>query len=793
MKKITLILILLLAFGFSYGQTTLSEGDIAITGVNSDNPDEFSFVLLADILNGTQINFTDHGWQSAGVFNTPGNGGNNEGVITWSATADLSCGTEIIITDLGSNIYSATTGLASETDAGFALSESGDQLFAYQGSLATPTLIYGMNYGHNFGWSEATNTNTTALPPSLIDGVTAIYPGNNDNYSYNCSVVLYEPNILAAIGDLSNWIGTNAINRPALSTCGGFTCSKCISTTTWNGTWSNGLPNDLTKSVIINTNYNTSAGDITACSLTVDTGATLTIGNGSFAEVEHDVTINGTITVETQGNFVQNDDAGIFTNNGTSRVNKQTAPKADWFFYTYWSSPVTSETIGSVFPDVDGDRRFKFIAANFLDNDGDDLDDNDNAWQAALTGETMAPGVGYAVTESRFFPGGVGTASFEGAFNTGDVSVGISNVPGNAIASWNFIGNPYPSALDFDAFHAANNTVVAGAAYFWSQATPPAESNPGNQQSNFSKNDYAIYTVGSGGTAGSGTPGGSGVIPNQYIPSAQGFFIAGLDNNSVTFTNDMRMADGTSNTQFFKGSKKSKANNIANRLWIDLTTNNGVFSQILVAYVDGATNGNDGLSYDAPKIVNQDYAAILYSSMDSDDKKYVIQGKSTNSINENEIINLGFSSTINTNTEYKISIAQIEGDFLTNNSVFLKDNLLSTLHNLSDSDYVFTSEDGEFNDRFEIVFNASILSTEDIIKDSEALKIIELEGDRVKFTTSNTIKTVTIYDLLGRELYNLKGNSNSETYNLSRLSSSIYIAKVELINGLTITKKAFKK
>ena len=33
---------------FGFGQTVLTEGDIAITGVNSDNPDQFSFVLLTD-------------------------------------------------------------------------------------------------------------------------------------------------------------------------------------------------------------------------------------------------------------------------------------------------------------------------------------------------------------------------------------------------------------------------------------------------------------------------------------------------------------------------------------------------------------------------------------------------------------------------------------------------------------------------------------------------------------------------------------------------------------------------
>ena len=61
MKKITLLILFLITVNFGYGQTTLSAGDIAITGFNSDNPDQFSFVLLEDVLSTTQIKFTDEG------------------------------------------------------------------------------------------------------------------------------------------------------------------------------------------------------------------------------------------------------------------------------------------------------------------------------------------------------------------------------------------------------------------------------------------------------------------------------------------------------------------------------------------------------------------------------------------------------------------------------------------------------------------------------------------------------------------------------------------------------------
>ena len=116
----------------------------------------------------------------------------------------------------------------------------------------------------------------------------------------------------------------------------------------------------LTKAVIINDNYNTSSGNIIACSLTVNAGKILTVNNPAVAQVQNDVNVSGEIFVETQGAFVQIDNAGTFNLIGTgiASVNKQTPAKAQWYYYTYWSSPVANETIENLFPNVDVDRRY---------------------------------------------------------------------------------------------------------------------------------------------------------------------------------------------------------------------------------------------------------------------------------------------------------------------------------------------------------------------------------------------------------------------------------------------------
>ena len=727
----------------------------------------------------------------------------------------MSCGTEIIILNTGGDTWSATSGEVVESQVDFALDAvGGDQIIAFQGTIVSPKFLYAFHFANNDGWTDATDANSSAVPAGLTNGINAV-AFNRDNSVYNYSVTTNQSLILSAIADNSNWSGNNG-SRQTLGLPIGvfFTCSTpgvCFGTATWSGGSWFGTP-DLSTNVIIATDYSTAdigAGNFSGCSLTVNAGVSLTVENNTFIIVENDVTINdgASLVVETQGSFVQNDDGGSMTilDSGTAILNKTTPEKQEWFYYTYWSSPVTVQTIGNMFPTVPSDWRYSFNAANFVDTNADDIDDDGNDWEIAADADTMIPGVGYAVAGERNSPGlypREDIISFTGAFNTGNITVPITYGPANTGIRWNFIGNPYPSAIDFVAFHLANASVVEGAAYFWSQASPPDAVNPGNDAQNLNLNDYAIFTVGTGGAAG-----GSPIEPNGYIASGQGFFIpaqTSLTNpsgNSVTFTNAMRRADNTSNSQFFKGasSKQSKAsaiNPLENRLWLNLTTDNGVFNQILIGYVENATNDYDGMSYDAPKILNSELAAALYTSIENNDTKYAIQGKDINSITENEIIKLGFINVkVNEDKPFKLSIAKFEGAFLSDNAIYIKDNVLGTVHNLTETDYTFTSESGEFNDRFEIVFKADVLSMDENTLENNLLRIIDLNNDALEFRTSEnlTIETVSVFDLLGRQLYDLKGNNNSETYKLSNLSNATYVVKVQLSNGAVITKKIIKK
>jgi len=612
--------------------------------------------------------------------------------------------------------------------------------------------------------------------------------------------------------------------------------APCSASTTWNGfNWSS--PPTLSKIAIINNPYDTANGvkqvSFSACRLIVNSGVTLTIDDGDYVEIQNDITVNtgGTIIVRPQGAVVQIDDTGTVLNNGIITVDKETAPANYWYEYTYWSSPVRDETIALGLAESDASRRFWFDASKFLDataedqnnnaeEDGqDDIDDDNNDWQYAPASTIMTPGMGYASTHDEFLfnvsPGNQFIYTFEGPFNTGVIQVPLyrNDSEMNDI-NWNFIGNPYPSAISTDLFFDQNTYdftlnptgALEGAIYLWSQNTTPSSSANGNQNVNFSQSDYAI--INRIGGVGNNT-GGETVIPNDFVPSGQGFFVALSDdatvidapNNpdpdvkstDVIFNNAMRVKGATDNSQFFR--IKNKKPKVDNKVWLNLISDNGIFNQALIGYVNGATNNYDGMAYDAPRNLSTGTSAILYSNIEGADKKFAIQGKAEHSLNKDEIISIGFKTTITVATIYTLSIAQLEGDFLSNNAIYIKDNFLNVLYDLKASDYNFTSEVGEFNERFEIVFNSEALSIDSSEIKDKALSILELQNGDVQFKLSSNLKmkTIQILDLQGRLVYSFKINNNSQTYNLSNLSQTAYIAKVELNDGYVITKKMVKR
>jgi Endonuclease I/Putative Ig domain/Secretion system C-terminal sorting domain len=183
--------LLLIVFGSHIATAqNLSAGDVAITGMNATNPDEFAFVALVDISAGTVITFTDHGWLASGAFR------NTEGEFVFTAANTVVRGTVIQV-------------LSADGAPQFAV--SGDQVFAFQGTVGNPSFLYGLNVSGPGVWqADAVNSNTSALPPTLQNGLTAVAIDDCNNVAYNGLTTGTKSELLALIGDKGNWICDDA-------------------------------------------------------------------------------------------------------------------------------------------------------------------------------------------------------------------------------------------------------------------------------------------------------------------------------------------------------------------------------------------------------------------------------------------------------------------------------------------------------------------------------------------------------------------------------------------------------
>ncbi|MEK7991977.1 MAG: ExeM/NucH family extracellular endonuclease, partial [Thiotrichaceae bacterium] len=197
-KRVLMLGICIIFFSGSHAYAALSAGDIAFIAYNADNPDHFSFVALVDIAANEELKFTDNGWKSNNTWYT------NERTITWTVpSAGITKGTVVSITNTEASLGSISGTIA--------LSASGDQIIAYQD---TDTMIAALNVKGAAVWqSGATDSNTSALPQGLSDGINAVALEEIDNVKYTGITTGTKTELLIAINNSVNWSGDNASNQ----------------------------------------------------------------------------------------------------------------------------------------------------------------------------------------------------------------------------------------------------------------------------------------------------------------------------------------------------------------------------------------------------------------------------------------------------------------------------------------------------------------------------------------------------------------------------------------------------
>jgi len=524
----------------------------------------------------------------------------------------------------------------------------------------------------------------------------------------------------------------------------------------------------LGTSIRIEKNY-TLTTDLSACSCTVVNGNTLTIPASKTLVLDNNLTVEtgATMTIENNGSLVQISDVAV--NTGSINVKRTTAPVKRYDF-TYWSSPVGSGfTLYNLSPNTLGDKYYSYNPVS--------------GWMIHYNGnEVMAPGKGYIVRAPQEYDinnPAVYNATFTGKPNNGIIAQAIV-----ANAS-NLIGNPYPSAISADAIYNANSDKIGGTFYFWTHNSLPSSANSGNAIYNYSSDDYASYNVLGGVKTKSAATGGQS--PTGNIGAGQSFFIAGKTSANLTFSNSMRAKNAGDNSQFFRTSNTTQSEGLPvtiekSRLWLNISNEAGDFNETLVGYISNATNGMDE-AFDGANLSSGN--TTLYSIIDSNN--LVIQGRALPFTNT-DVVPLGMK--ISTAGQYTINMDQFDGLFLSQN-IYLFDSLTNTTHDLKANDYVFNSEAGTFNSRFEIRYvNGTELGIDTPIVSNNDV-VVYKSGNQIAVRVTNfTIDTVQVYDITGKLLTSGK-NVNNTTFSTTGLNvgNQVVIVKVTLDDNQTVSKK----
>jgi hypothetical protein len=564
--------------------------------------------------------------------------------------------------------------------------------------------------------------------------------------------------------------------------------------TTWNGlSWSPSAPT-ISSAVVINGNYSTTSGSFESCSLTINNGFTLTVKSNTYIVVNNDLSVNtgATLIVEDKGSLVMLNDTGIVTNNGTTQVLRTTSPY-EQFDYTYWSSPVNATSILTTFTGWRTDYSFDFVTADFSDTltinsagtvtaaVADSFDDYAPwAWQN-FTG-TMANGKGYAImapTNVAFTPTANATVTFSGKVNNGVVSVPVveSANAASTIDDYNLIGNPYPSAISANTFLTTNGAKTSGTLYFWTHVANISASNPGPSGNNFVSDDYAVYNL-TGGTSASLT---GSTMPSGYIASGQGFFVEAQGNNTLVFNNAMR-SKTYSNSDFFKTASTQEPNAM-DRLWLNLQNADGMFSQLLLAYSDQTSLDYDW-GYDGR--VNQSPNYLNFYSM-SGSEMYKIQARS--SFDLNDVVPVGYFSAVS--GDFTIGLGQQDGVLnAPETPIYLEDVMQNIVHDLRQGPYVFTTASGRFENRFRLRYSNTSLTTPSTDSLNSNVVAWTHAGTLLLNSTLELVKDITVYDMLGRQLYTAHDIMNHQWSTTEiAISNQPLLLKITLSNGTIVTRK----
>lgn len=364
-------------------------------------------------------------------------------------------------------------------------------------------------------------------------------------------------------------------------------------------------------------------------------------------------------------------------------------------------------------------------------------------WLSATgSGNSMSAMQGYAI---RTYSGVPFTLDFTGSPYNGGYTRTITNTPSVTPAQdgWNFVGNPYPSSIDWVSA-AALNSDITGSYYVF------------NTTDEYTGNWGVCNSVG----ACSGLTGMSATIA-----SGQGFFVKTNAGGNFTLNNSVRVTNAAS---------YYKTNTLENELRLSLS--DSVNSDEVLCYTDvNATMANDN-GLDAEKIAA---GSTVYMGFEQQGNDYAINVLPE--LTEQTVLPLTIQ--VNQNGHYTFALNELNTNQLT---PYLKDNTTNTETDLTQTSPILQLNANTVYTNYSVVFKQAVVSG--INQPEQAVKIYA-DGNRVFVSrASNSPATISISNVLGQQLAETTCQSEQCSFALSQAGLWYAIVKVTEGEKVSVAK-----
>ncbi|WOD44715.1 LamG-like jellyroll fold domain-containing protein [Hwangdonia lutea] len=581
--------------------------------------------------------------------------------------------------------------------------------------------------------------------------------------------------------------------------------------------------------------------DVSAChpiktvGLVVDSGHSLNVQSDNLVENSWYLELNGTLNLEDDSQLIQTEHSDLVTS-AVGKILRRQEGTSSMYRYNYWASPVgaigltalsnnnattnnpnnTAYTLNSLkdemginFSFTSSHHEMGKISTYWLYTYINGLTYWD--WAVLDTNTPIEPGVGYTQK-------GTGNAgleqqyTFEGKPNNGTILINVTDKggPGSepSVSKTEYLlGNPYPSALDIHKFIDDNAGVIDGTLQLWQQWAGDSHQlrdyEGGYAQVNKTGSIRAYQFVGIEG-ANNGSQDGT-ITPSRYLPVGQGFITEIVGNGHVEFNNSQRVfikeadADGTYNngSSFFRnGNDKTKNKNVSAknneqnefkkmRLELNAVSGPATRRELLLGFSNETTDGFDyGYEAECTDSNNNDL------NLNFEGKNMNIQAYSD--ITNEKVVALNFKSS-DTNT-FEIKMTETENIDETQ-EIYLRDNLTGTYFDLTENQpYSFTSEQGKFNKRFEIVFQSEqkSLSIEESKHHENFVYFQNKTNTLFAKKLSAAVNNLAVISMKGQTVFELQNVTQTTLNNglkLVNMATGTYIVCLRTEDHQVITKK----